>query len=128
LYEVVEMSIRTQRYPGAKLGLGNFVNSDIDAKQRVVYFGTRAWTAATVKHNFTQGATRMATIECVQLAGAQLIAKASASLEYKVGTISGGTVMIRHTLFTSGAATGLKQTVLLHYWMVGTPDVNRLIV
>jgi hypothetical protein len=120
--------MRSLRFPGQKLGLGTFVNSDIDANRKVIYFGIRAWTAATVKHNFTQGATRMATIETVLLTPAPFVALASASIQFKVGTIGGGTVMIRLIPAGAGLANTNNHTIAVHYWMIGTPDVNRLIV
>jgi hypothetical protein len=122
-----KMSVRSKRIPGLKLGLGTFVNSDIDAKQRVVYYGLHAVGVADVSHQFTQGQTRMATIECIILTPSIYAAKASGSVMYYNGTISGGTVTIRLKPKTAAANTN-NNLGGVHFWMVGTPDVNRIFV
>jgi hypothetical protein len=124
----MKMSIRSTRIPGKRLGLGSFINSDIDAKRRVITFGIHTWTAGSVIHKFTQGQTRIAEIDTILLSYNPQAALASASIDFKIGTATGGTVKIRLIPNTSLAANTNKQTILLHYWMVGTPDPQRMIV
>jgi len=121
------MSIRSLKIPGKQLGLGTYVNTDIDAHKRVVTYGVHTWTAASVTHVFTQGQTRMATIGCVLTSVCVGAAKASASVDFKIGTIAGGTVRIRLVPSTAVANTN-NHTLKLHYWIAGTPDPQRLIV
>jgi len=116
------------RIPGQVLGLGTFVNSDIDAKRKVIYYGVMTWTAGDYDRTFTQGQTKMATIECVILGRQSIGASGSASLFFSVGTISNGTVKVHNRDQTTGGACTNKNTVKMSFWMVGSPDPNRIIV
>jgi len=121
------MSIRSRKIPGKQLGLGAFANTDIDAKRRVITYGTHTWTAGSTTHKFTQGQTRIADIDCVLLSVCVGAAKASASVDFKIGTATGGTVKIRLIPNTAAANTN-NHTLILHYWIAGTPDPNRIII
>lgn len=122
------MSIRSIKIPGARLGLGTYINSDIDAKRRVVTFGIHTWTAGSTTHKFTQGQTRIAEIDTILLSYGPGDSLASASIDFKIGTATGGTVKIRLIPNIAGAANDNNQTISLHYWIVGTPDPQRMIV
>jgi len=125
----MKMSIRSLKIPGKQLGLGTYINTDIDAHKRVVTYGVHTWTAASVTHLFTQGQTRMATVECVLTSVCIGAALASASVDFKIGTIAGGTVRIRLIPNEGGAVVHTNtQDLILHYWIAGTPDPQRLIV
>jgi hypothetical protein len=121
------MSFRTRKIPGKMLGLGTFVNTDDDARRRIVTYGTHTWTAASTRHRFTQGQTKVATFDAILLSFGINKALASASVDFKIGTATGGTVHIRLIPSTSAANTN-NQTLTLHYWMVGTPDPNRIVL
>jgi hypothetical protein len=121
------MSLRSIRIPGKQLGLGTFVNSDVDAKPRVVTFGTHTWTAGSTSHKFTQGQTRVGDMDCCLLSWCVNDSLASASVDFKTATATGGTINIRLIPNTSAANTN-NQTITLHYWIVGTPDPNRVIL
>jgi orotate phosphoribosyltransferase len=121
------MSVRSKIIPGQRLGLGTYVNTDVDAKQRVITFGTHTWTSGSTTHKFTQGQTRIDTIDCVLHSWSINKALASASVDFKIGTATGGTVKIRLITNTT-AANDNAQTLTYHYWIVGTPDPNRLVV
>lgn len=121
------MSIRSQRIPGMRLGLGTFINSDLDAKRMIIYHGEFAFTADNDNRSFTQGQTRMGTIKCVILGRNHVTDKGSASLNYHVGTITGGTVTIHRAPYQN-AADVQKRAPKCSYWMVGSPDPNRIIV
>lgn len=110
-----------------KLGLGTFISNDVDAKRQVIYHGLHTWTAASVLHTFTQGQTKMATINAILLTKSIYQALASASVWFHAGTISGGTVTIRLKPKTAAANTN-AQELGLHYWISGTPDPNRIVV
>jgi len=121
------MSLRSLKIPGQRLGLGCFANTDVDAKKRLVLFGFHTWTAGSTSHAFTQGQTRMAEIESVILSKGIYAALASASVVFSHSTLTNGTVTIR--LKPKEAATNTnKQALGLHYWIVGTPDPNRVIL
>lgn len=122
------MSIRTQRIPGLRLGLGTFISNDVDGKRKVIYFGTVSATAKDLDIVFTQGHTKMATITMVLVNYSQLATSAgSASVDWKVGTIAGGTVTVRRIPNTS-AACAHDHACQLHFWMAGTPDPNRIVI
>lgn len=124
------MSIRTQRIPGLRLGLGTFINNDVDGKRKVIYFGTVSATATDYDIAFTQGQTKMATITMVLVNYSQLATSAgSASVDWKVGTISGGTVTVRRFGNANAAAFHTHDHACqLHFWMAGSPDPNRIVV
>lgn len=121
------MSLRSQKIPGVRLGLGTFINTDIDAKKRIVTFGTFTWTAGSTSHKFTQGQTRIADISCWLHSWSINKALASASVDFKIATATGGTIKIRLIPNTSAKNTN-NQTITYHYWAVGTPDPARMIV
>ncbi len=121
------MSLRSLRIPGLRLGLGSFVNQDLDARRRIVYFGNIALGAATVAQVFTQGQTGMATVECVLTSRGFFNALASASIVLGNSTLTNGTVTIRKKPKAAAANTG-KLAYTLHYWMVGTPDPQRIVI
>jgi len=121
------MSVRSLKIPGTRLGLGTYVNTDIDAKRRVVTFGIHTWTAGSTTHKFTQGQTRIADIDCVLLSY-QLGALASGSVDFKIATATGGTVKIRLIPNIAGETNTNNQTIELHYWIAGTPDPDRIII
>jgi hypothetical protein len=122
------MSLRSLKIPGAQLGLGTFVNSDIDAHRKLIYHGEIAWTAANLNRTLTQGQTRMATIECVIIGRESGGASGSGSLFFTVGTISNGTVVIHNRDQTTGAGNTNKNAVTSSFWIVGSPDPQRIIV
>ena len=122
------MSLRSLKIPGDKLGIGTFVNNDCDAKRRLVLFGKHVWTAGSTSHAFTQGATRMGTVSAVLTSYSILAgAKASASVTFANSTLTNGTVTVRRKPKAAAADT-CKQNLVLHYWIVGTPDPARIIV
>jgi len=121
------MSIRSMRIPGMMLGLGTFVNSDIDAKRKVIYHGEMTWTGGNYDRTFTQGQTKMATIQCVILGRNFLDDKSSGSCHFTITSISGGTIIVATRNYVSAAATN-KRDVKMSFWMVGSPDPNRIIV
>ena len=121
------MSLRTLRIPGMKLGLGSIISNDVDDKRQVIYHGLHVWSAASVSHQFTQGQTKMATINAILLTKSIYAAKASASVWFHSGTISGGTVTIRLKPKAAGANTN-NSALGLHYWISGTPDPNRIVI
>lgn len=121
------MSLRSLKIPGARLGAGTFVNSDIDGKRNLVYFGTRAWTAGTTAHAFTQGVTRMDVVKAVITSYSVMKALASASVVFSNSTLTNGTVYVRLKP-KAAAANSNKQNLTLHYWIVGTPDPARIII
>jgi hypothetical protein len=122
------MSLRSLRIPGEKLGIGTFVNNDIDAKRNIVYFGKHTWTAGSTSHAFTQGVTRMATVKSVITSYSILAgAKASGSVCFSNSTLTNGTVTIRLRPKLSAANTNV-QNLVLHYWIAGTVDPERIIV
>jgi hypothetical protein len=120
--------MRTMKFPGKMLGLGTFINSDLDAKRRVVYFTEMAWTGGNYDRTMTQAVTRMATIECVIIGRNQADDKGSASTLYSVGTLSNGTVKFHNRCFVSGAACTNKRATKMSIWMVGTPDPQRIVI
>ena len=122
------MSIRSTKIPGKRLGLGTFVDGNIDAKKRVITYGIFTWTAGSTIHKFTQGQTRIAEFDAIILTHNIQDALASASVDFKIATATGGTVKIRLIPNTAGKANTNNQTIKLHYWMAGTPDPQRLIV
>ncbi len=103
------------------------MNNDMDAKKTLIYHGLRTWTAGSTSHQFTQGVTKMATIESVLLTKSVYAALASASVAFKVGTISGGTVTIRLVPLSS-AANSNNTALGLHFAFYGAPDRNRIVV
>jgi len=116
------------KIPGKQLGLGTFVNSDVDAKRKIVYHGVVTWTAANYDRTLTQGVTKMATIESVIIGRDNIDAKGSASTFFSVGTISNGTVKFHLRDYVSlGAATNVR-AVKMSFWIVGSPDPQRIIV
>jgi hypothetical protein len=93
----------------------------------IVYHGEFAFTADNHNRTFTQGQTRMGTIKCVILGRNHVDDKGSGSLNYVVGDITGGTVQITILPYVSAANTQ-KRAPKCSYWMVGSPDPNRIIV
>ena len=122
------MSLRSLKYPGQKLGLGTFISNDIDGKRKLVYFGTIVFAAADNDIVFTQGQTRMATLEAVLLSYSILSApQGSASFSWGNSTLTNGTVTLRNK--PKLAAVNTANTAgQLHYWMVGSPDPQRIVV
>lgn len=121
------MSLRSLKIPGVRLGLGTFVNSDIDQERLVVYFGEDTLTAGNHNRTLTQGATRMATIKVALIGRNSVAASGSASLNYTWGTIDGGTINMHVRPYASAASTN-KNATKFSYWIVGTPDPNRVII
>jgi hypothetical protein len=121
------MSIRSLKIPGERLGLGTFVNSDIDQERLVVYHGEAALTAGNHNRTLTQGQTKMATIKAALIGRNYTKAIASASVNYTWGTISGGTINMHVRGYASAAATNATATKW-SYWIVGTPDPNRIVI
>ena len=123
------MSLRTLRIPGMKLGLGTFINNDVDAKRRVIWaLGATVWATTAETVQFTQGQTKMATVECVIANTSGFHDEGSASLgAIKIATISGGTVTLRGIMWGAGDYTDVHEKKL-HFWMVGTPDPNRIVI
>jgi hypothetical protein len=121
------MSHRSRKLPGSKLGLGTFINNDLDAKRRIVYFGNEDLSAASVEYAFTQGQTRMATVEAVLTSYGLYAALASASVVIGNSTLTNGTVTIR-VKPKAAAVNTLNNDFTLHWWIVGTPDPNRIVI
>ena len=121
------MSLRSLKIPGAQLGLGTFVSNDIDGKRKLVYFGNIAAVSADYDLAFTQGQTRMATIESVVLSYSAFDALASGSIVWANSTLTNGTVTLRMKPKTAAGNTA-KLAGAVHYWMVGSPDPNRIVV
>jgi len=121
------MSLRSLKIPGTRLGLGTFVSNDIDGKRKIVYFGKI--TAVTTDYDllFTQGQTRMATIEAVMLSYSAFDALASGSIVWGNSTLTNGTVTLRMKPKTAAGNT-CELAGAVHYWMVGSPDPNRIVV
>jgi hypothetical protein len=117
------MSLRSLRIPGKRLGLGTFVNSDIDSKRRIVLFGNSVWTAANASRLFTQAVTRMATVKAVLTSYSVFDALGSGSFVFGNSTLTNGTVYIRCKPKTDAANTA-NNAGAIHYWIVGTPDLN----
>ncbi len=121
------MSLRSLRIPGRRLGLGSFVNSDIDSKRRIVLFGNTVWTAGQEDRTFTQGVTRMATVKAVLTSYSVMLALGSGSFVFGNSTLTNGTVIIRCKPKAAAGNTA-TQAAVLHYWIVGTPDPQRIII
>ena len=121
------MSLRSLKYPGEKLGLGTFISNDIDGKRKLVFFGTIVFAAADNDIVFTQGQTRMATLEAVLLSYSVFSALGSASFSWGNSTLTNGTVTLRNKP-KSAAANTANTAGELHYWMIGSPDPQRIVV
>lgn len=121
------MSLRSLRIPGKRLGLGTFINTDIDSKRKLVLFGNSVWTAGNESRLFTQGVTRMATIDAVLTGYSVFDAVGSASFVFSNSTLTNGTVYIRVKPKLAAANTG-NTAGAIHYWIVGSADLNRIIV
>lgn len=122
------MSIRSTKIPGVELGLGTFVNSDIDAHRKLIYHGEIEWTAANLNRTLTQGQTRMATIECAIIGRQAADAISSGSMFFTVGTLTNGTIIFRNRDQTTGGGATNKTAVISSFWIVGSPDPQRIIV
>ena len=109
------------------MGLGTFISNDIDGKRKLVYFGKTAVTTADYDIVFTQGQTRMATIEAVVTSYSIFTALGSASFSWGNSTLTNGTVTLRCKPKTAAANTA-EAVGAIHYWMVGAPDPNRIVV
>ncbi len=122
------MSLRSLRIPGSRLGMGTFINGDVDAKRKIVYFGKITAAGADYDLVFTQGQTRMATIEAVLLSYSAFDALASASIVWANSTLTGGSVTLRMKPKIVGVGNTAKLAGAVHYWMVGSPDPQRIVV
>jgi len=121
------MSLRSLRIPSKRLGLGTFVNSDVDAKRMIIYAGNFNFTAGNHNRTFTQQVTRMADVTAALVSAGNVDDKGSASLNYTVSTIDGGTIIFHVRPWTAAASTNNRATEL-SFWIVGTPDPNRVIL
>jgi hypothetical protein len=122
------MSLRSLRIPGKRLGLGTFVNSDVDAKRMIVYTSNFNFTIGNHNRTMTQGVTRMAEIQCALIGAGNVDDKGSASLNYTLSTVDGGTIIVHVRPWNASAASSNNRATECSFWIVGTPDPNRVIL